>query len=65
MCKKDQWMVLPYNLVKHLTHLHSSPLGVVPQHNRCPWTIVDYTFSDMNGELIALAPVEAMQFARL
>ena len=64
MCDKGQWMVLPYDSVKHLPHLHISPLGVVPQHERRPRTIVDYTFSDMNGELIPLAPHEAMQFGR-
>lgn len=62
MVAKGQWMVLPYSAVKHLPHLRISPLGVVPQHDRRPRTIVDYTYYGVNGESVPLAPAEAMQF---
>ena len=64
MTEKGQWMVLPYDEVKHLPNLRLSPPGVVPQHDRRPRTIVDYTFSFVNGKTLGLAPKEAMQFGR-
>ena len=64
MVRKAIWMVLPYSRVKHLKNLRVSPIGVVPQHSRRPRTIVDYSFSDVNGETLHLSPREAMQFGR-
>lgn len=55
-------MVLLYLAVKHLKDLGISPIEVVPQHNWCPRTIVHYTFYNINGETIILAPGESMQF---
>ena len=62
MCRRGQWFVLPYSLVRDITALRISPPGVVPQRERRPRTIVDYTFSGVNGDTVKLAPVEAMQF---
>ena len=39
-------------------------MGVVPQHERRPRPIVDYTFSGVNTDTVGLAPHEAMQFGR-
>jgi hypothetical protein len=64
MVKKAIWMVLPYSLVKDLKDLRISPIGVVPQHDRRPRTIVDYSFYGLNDETLRLAPREAMQFGR-
>ena len=64
MCKRGQWMVLPYSAVRDRPHLRVSPPGVIPQRERRPRTIVDYTFSGVNGETIKMAPAEAMQFGR-
>lgn len=64
MVQKGQWMVLPFSLIQHLSNLRLSPLGVVPQHERRPRTIVDYTFSGVNKDTLQLAPQEAMQFGR-
>lgn len=61
---KGFWVVLPYDVVKHLPNLRLSPLGVVPQRDRRPRLIVDYTFSGVNQETRKLAPREAMQFGR-
>jgi hypothetical protein len=62
MRSKGQWVVLPYSAVKHLPGLRISPPGVVPQRERRPRWIVDYSFSDVNAETLPLAAVEAMQF---
>ena len=37
---------------------------MVPQRERCPQTIVDYTFSSVNQEAAQGAPPEAMQFGK-
>ena len=62
MVDKRYWVVLPYELVKDLPHLRLSPIGVVPQRNRRPHTIVDYTWSHVNSETSHMAPNKAMQF---
>lgn len=64
MVHRGQWMVLPYDLVKNIPNLRISPLGVVPQHDRRPRTIVDYSFYGINDDTIPLAPHESMQFGR-
>ena len=62
MVNQAQWIVLPYSAVRHLPGLRLSPLGVVPQHERRPRTIVDYTFSGVNPDTVPIAPLDAMQF---
>ena len=44
--------------------LRVSPLGVVPQRDRRPRLIVDYSFSGVNDDTIPLAPRESIQFGR-
>ena len=39
-------------------------MGVVPQRERRPRTIVDYSFSGINQEAAQGAPAEAMQFGK-
>lgn len=63
-CLQGYWVVLPLSLVRTWKGLRLSPLGVVPQRNRRPRLIVDYTFSGLNQETVRLAPPEAMQFGR-
>jgi hypothetical protein len=63
-CKQGYWVVLPYEAVSTLPHQRISPLGVVPQRDRRPRLIVDYTFSNVNGNTLQWAPREAMQFGR-
>ena len=63
-CYKGFWVILPYELARHIPGVRLSPLGVVPQRERCPRIIVDYTFSNVNGETKQLSPREAMQFGR-
>jgi len=64
MIKKGHWVLLPADALSQYTDLRLSPLGVVPQHDRRPRTIVDYSYFGVNDETLALAPHEAMQFGR-
>jgi hypothetical protein len=60
MVERATWMVLPYHRLRKLRHLRISPMGTVPQHERQPRPIVDYTFSGVNDETVPLSPREAM-----
>ena len=64
MICKGYWVVLPYHLVRHLPNLRISPMGALPQRERRPHIIVDYSFSNVNQEADKGAPPEAMQFGR-
>ena len=64
MVDRATWVVLPYHHLRHLPNLRVSPMGVVPQHERRPRPIVDYSFSHVNRDTARLAPVDAMQFGR-
>jgi hypothetical protein len=57
-------IVLPYHLVQHIPSLRISPMGVVPQRERRPRVIVDFSFSGVNQSTLKVAPYEAMQFGR-
>ena len=63
-CEQGFWTVLPLSIALRLPHLRLSPLGVVPQRNRRPRLIVDYTYSGVNDDTVKLAPPEAMQFGK-
>ena len=62
MINKDQWVILPYSAVKDLPGLRLSPPGVVPQRERRPRWICDYSFYAINLETLPLAALESMQF---
>ena len=63
-CDQGFWTVLPLSSALCLPNLRVSPLGVVPQRERRPRLIVDYTYSGVNQETVRLAPPEAMQYGR-
>ena len=63
-CQQGYWIVVPYATVAHWPSLRISPLGVVPQRDRRPRLIVDYTFSGVNDDTVSMSPREAMQFGR-
>lgn len=63
MMQKGQWVILPYDDVKDLPNLRLSPPGVVPQRERRPRWIVDYSFYDVNQETLPLV-LDSMQFGR-
>ena len=62
--KKRYWIVLPASDVTQLPDLRLSPLGVVPQAERRPRLICDYTFYGVNQDTEPEAPPEAMQFGK-
>jgi Reverse transcriptase (RNA-dependent DNA polymerase). len=62
MIEKGQWTILPCSVVKQLTNLRLSPPGVVPQRDRRPRWIVDYSFYGINQETLPLIADDAMQF---
>ena len=64
MIKKGHWVLLPAAELLDVPELRLSPLGVVPQRDRRPRTISDYSYFGVNDETVPLAPQEAMQFGR-
>jgi hypothetical protein len=65
MVEQHQWIVIPYSQAVLLPNLCLSPMGVVPQRDRRPRVIVDFSFSGVNlHTLTTLAPLESMQFGQ-
>ena len=64
MRKKGIFVVLPYHLIRDHPALRISPLGCVPQRERRPRIINDYTFSGINPATHRLASEAAMQWGR-
>jgi hypothetical protein len=65
MINKEQWVILPYDSVKDLPGLTLSPPGVIPQRDRRPRWIGDYTWSEVNPDTDESgAPIDAMQYGR-
>ena len=62
MINKKQWVILPYQTAKDLPGLRLSPPGVVPQRERRPRWICDYSYYQINDETIDLFFEESMQF---
>ena len=62
MVRLGYWCVLPYRAVRHFPTLRISPIGVVPQRERRPRSIIDYTWSGVNDASVPLAPFPAMQY---
>jgi len=57
---KKFWVVLPFHAVRQYAHLKLAPSGVVPQRERRPRPIMDYTFTGVNQASLPLAP-DSMQ----
>jgi len=64
MIQKGQWVILPARLLEDEEELRLSPLGVVPQRDRRPRTICDYTYFAVNADTFEWAPQSAMQFGK-
>jgi len=70
--RKSFWTLLPYRLWRKkmlkeggaLLNTRLSPPGVIPQRDRRPRWIIDYTYYLLNQETLELGPEEAMQFGR-
>jgi len=56
------WLVLPYAALRGHPLLKIAPTGMVPQQDRRPRPIMDYTYNNINQTSIPLAPQHAMQF---
>jgi hypothetical protein len=56
------WTILPYHTIHTHPALRLSPSGVVPQSDRRPHPIMDYSFCGLNAESLPLSPAHAMQF---
>ena len=61
---KSFWVILPFELVKHLPGLRISPLGSIPQRDRRPRLINDLTFYQVNDDTVKFAPPSSMQFGK-
>ena len=64
MVKKGYFALLPYRQIRGMEDLRLSHPAVIPQQNRRPRTIIDYTESEVNQSTVPLAHPEAMQFGR-
>ena len=62
MIQKGQWTILPFSVVEKFVNLRVSPPGVVPQHDRRPRWIIDYSFYGVNEETLPLVAEGSMQF---
>ena len=64
MIREGYWTGLPYSTVRHLPNLKIAPPGVMPQRERRPRPIIDYSWYDINQTACPLAPHLAMQFGK-
>jgi hypothetical protein len=55
---------MPYEDIRDHPSLRVSPLGVVPQRDRRPRIIVDYSLYDINKDTLKMAPEQSMQFGK-
>jgi hypothetical protein len=62
--EKGQWILLPDKLIMNNRNLRIRPLGLVPQRERRPRTVCDYSFFLVNEGTIELCPEEFIQFGR-
>jgi hypothetical protein len=65
MIRKRQWIILPAKQVMTEDELWLSPLGVLPQRDRWPRSIIDLSFYCINDGTVNMAPPEAMQFKNI
>ena len=62
MINKQQWIVLLFFKVKDLPSFRISPPGVIPQRERRPHWICDYSFYNVNNNTLELFAPKAMQY---
>jgi hypothetical protein len=56
------WLVLPYSALRGHPLLKIAPAGVVPQRERRPRPIMDYSYNHVNKHSLDIAPTRTMQF---
>ena len=59
MINKQQWSILPADMIKKKFWLRLSLIGLVPQANHRPSMISDYSYFDVNIDTLNIAPTEA------
>ena len=64
MAQQGFWVILPASIALSLPGVRFAPIGVVPQRNRRPRTIVDYSFWGLNDESLRTHLPNSMQFGR-
>jgi hypothetical protein len=62
MVQMGYWLVLPFSTVWGHPHLKLVPSGIVPQQERRPRPIMDYSFNGVNQRSLPLVPMSSMQF---
>ena len=62
MIKNNQWIILPYSIVQDFPGLRISPPGVIPQRERRPRWICDYSYYGVNQETLDICATESMQY---
>ena len=63
-CERGFWVVLPYDMVKHLPNLKLSPAAVKPERDRRPRLLVDHTWWGVNDATEPYFAKGVMQFGR-
>jgi hypothetical protein len=56
------WVVLPFSAIRNHPYLKLAPAGVVPQCDRCPRPIMDYTYNNVSQTSLPIVPFSSMQF---
>ena len=64
MMEKQQWIVLPADMIKQIYNMQLIPIGLVPQKNCRDKMISDNSYFNVNNDTFKIAPLEAMQFGR-
>ena len=64
MINSKQWVILPQSVASKLNTLRISPPGVVPQRDRRPRWIGDYTWSGVNSNTLPVIARESLQYGR-
>ena len=62
--KAGHVIILPFSSLQHLNNLLISPVAAIPQDDRKPRLIYDYSYYGINDASVHLAPTEAMQFGK-
>ena len=62
MIDSNQLVILPYSDVRLLKKLRISSSRVIPQWDKRPWWIQDYTYLDINNKTLPLLPTNALQY---
>ena len=64
MINKQQYIVLPANMVNKLFGLRLSPIELVPQKTQRNRIILDYGYFNVNADTFIIAPLKSMQFGQ-